>query len=161
MTVCRLIALCLVLAALAVSATACGGAPDDFTPLASQLGTTTTTPSTPPEGCTGAGDCPVHYVEYHNVPGGLISYVGMSRFDDWLLAHRGGELAIGDFTVVDFVQDMEIDKATFMLCLGITEATWNDYLPNTAIPDSIIARNYVEAIYGGDQAKIDAVFLRK
>lgn len=73
MTVCRLIALCLALAALAISATACGGAPDDSTPLASQLGTTTTTSSTPPEGCTGAGDCPVHYVEYHNVPGGLIS----------------------------------------------------------------------------------------
>ncbi len=161
MTAHRLIALGFVLAVLAVSATACGGGWEGFTPLASQPETTTTTSTTPPGECTGAGECPVHYLEYHNVPGGLISYAGMSRFDDWLLAHRGGEFAVGNFTVVDFVQDMEIDKATFMLCLGITEANWNDYLPNTAIPDTIIAGDYVEAIYSGDQAQIDAVFLRK
>ncbi len=157
----RLLAVCLALVLLALCATACGGTPASSTPPASQPGTTTTTSSSPSAGCTGTGECPVHYLEYHNVPGGLISYVGMSRFDDWLLAHRGGEYPIGNFTIVDFVQEMDIDKATFMLCVGITEEVLDGYLPGTALPDTILARDYVEAIYSGDPAKIDAVFLRK
>lgn len=156
----RVLVVFLALVLLALCTTACGGEPASSVPPASQPGTTTSSP-TPPEGCTGTGECRVHYLEYHNVPGGLISYVGMSRFDDWLLAHRGGEYPIGNFTIVDFVQEMEIDKATFMLCTGITEEVLDGYLPGTALPDTILARDYVEAIYSGDPAKIDAVFLRK
>ena len=152
----RVLVVFLALVLLALCTTACGGEPDSSVPPASQPETTTTTSALPPAGCTGMGECPVHYLEYHNVPGGLISYAGMSRFDEWLLAHRSE-----GFTVVDFVQDMEIDKATFMLCTGITEEVLEGYLPGTALPNTILARDYVEAIYSGDPAKIDAVFLRK
>ena len=157
----RLLVVFLALVLLALCTIACGGEPDSSAPPASQPETTTTTSAPLPAGCTGMGECPVHYLEYHNVPGGLISYAGMSRFDDWLLAHRGGGYPIGNFTIVDFVQEMEIDKATFMLCTGITEEVLEGYLPGTALPDTILAREYVEAIYSGDPAKIDAVFLRK
>lgn len=106
--------------------------------------------------CGGEGECEEHYIEYHNIPGALFPLFTQEALNAWVGEHSGER-----FTIVQFVRDMSIDKATFMEYMGITEENWDDYLPNTSIPDTIIAGEFVEAIYSGDEALIEKVFKRK
>lgn len=101
------------------------------------------------------GDCEVHLTEYHNIPGQLFDLVEEGQVDEYARTHKGQE-----FTIVDFVQEMQIPKEDFMRAMGITEENKDEYYPNTAIPDSIIAGDYVDAIYGGNAALTDRVFVR-
>ncbi len=117
--------------------------------------TPSSTPVPQPTDICGDGEeCSIHHFQYHNVDGNLIEYVGTDRMDTYSSSHRGEA-----FNIVDFVQEMGIKKADFMACMGITEDNWNDYLYNSSY--MILNGEYVEAIYSGDQAKIDAVFTRK
>ncbi len=112
------------------------------------------------EGTGGDQDaCTEHYMEYHLIGGELFSYFGdqidaiLKAFDE----KYDGE----SFTIIAFVKEYNISKEDFMRLNGITEDNWDEPLETAAIPGSIIAGEYVDAIYSNDPAKIDAVFKRK
>ena len=112
------------------------------------------TPYTP-RACVGVGECKSHYTEYHSIPGQIMSLVEQGTVEEYAKTHKGQ-----NFNIVSFVQEMQISKADFMRAMGITEENKEKFLPDTAIPDTIIANEYVEAIYGKDAKQIDEVFVR-
>lgn len=103
--------------------------------------------------------CTEHYMEYHLISSSVYQYFGDDA--DSVIQAFSDKYKGEDSNIINFVKEYNIDKETFMRLNGFTEDNWDKPWEGTAIADSIIIGEYVDAIYSNDPAKIDAVFKRK
>ncbi len=127
-------------------------------------GVTTTTAHL--EGTGGdEGSCQKHVMFYHNFDGRLIDYVGSDKVEayvkenGWYNTYYLTREEREEFNIVNFVNHFGITKEAFIAAMEWTDIL--DQKPETGgfFGDCLYTyREYVDALYSGDQALVDEVF---
>ena len=112
-----------------------------------------------------SAECTEHTYTYHAVDGVLVDYVGQERVHEWYDSISGTDeynRVNEDFNILSFIQEFDIPKEKFIeltqgsvtdSLLEALEISYDEYLEEYGYTDS-----QIDALYSGDQAKINEAF---
>ena len=109
--------------------------------------------------------CGEHNFAYHSVPFVLIDYVGQDIFVKWentFTSYDEYDRSQEDFTILAFIEHFNISRDTFESC--VNEWVTDDLLDALGMKRDEYLEEYgytdaqIDALYSGDQAKINEAF---
>ena len=109
--------------------------------------------------------CGEHNFAYHSVPFVLIDYVGQDIFVEWentFTSYDEYDRSQEDFTILAFIEHFNISRDTFESC--VNEWVTDDLLDALGMKRDEYLEEYgytdaqIDALYSGDQAKINEAF---
>ena len=117
------------------------------------------------ETCRSYIPCTEHTYTYHAVDGVLVDYVGQEKVHEWYDSISGTDeynRVNEDFNILSFIQEFDIPKEKFIeltqgsvtdSLLEALEISYDEYLEEYGYTDA-----QIDALYSGDQAKINEAF---
>ena len=117
------------------------------------------------ETCRSYIPCTEHTYTYHAVDGVLVDYVGQEKVHEWYDSISGRDeynRVNEDFNILSFIQEFDIPKEKFIeltqgsvtdSLLEALEISYDEYLEEYGYTDA-----QIDALYSGDQAKINEAF---
>ena len=112
-----------------------------------------------------SAECSEHIYTYHAVDGVLVDYVGQEKVHEWYDSISGRDeynRVNEDFNILSFIQEFDIPKEKFIeltqgsvtdSLLEALEISYDEYLEEYGYTDA-----QIDALYSGDQAKINEAF---
>ena len=117
------------------------------------------------ETCGAYAPCTEHTLTFHFVDGSLVDYVGQEKVHEWYDSISGTDeynRVNEDFSILAFIKEFDIPKEKFIeltqgsvtdSLLEALEISYDEYLEEYGYTDS-----QIDALYSGDQAKINEAF---